>query len=266
MDLRTYQSTLIEVLQGGPSAELQHQLAVTDPVSQSESATRMAVYQNNYAHSLTEALKATFPVMLRLIGDGLFSTVAIKYVKLNPPVSASLLNYGESFIDFLAKQPACKDLHYLEDVGHIEWLYLQCFHGDNIDCINMNHLLEEDENALPSVSFDWHPNCYLLSSDYPALTIWESNLDDEVTELDLSDVEPTRLLMYRDQALNVVPMQLHPIAYLFCDELQHGKTIASAWDNLQGQLDDPLPEEELYQLLAFLLQLPIFTGLTINRG
>jgi hypothetical protein len=265
MQLSNYQAELFETLKGVENISLQDQVTILGSDTR-EAQVRLAVYQNNYAHSLTEALKATYPVILRLIGEDLFTALALDYVKQSPPTTASLLEYGEDFINHVVSHPACKELHYLVDVGQIEWCYLQCFHGPDLQSINMHHLLAHDEDDLAQLSFSWHPNCYLLSSDYPSLTIWEANLEEEVEEINLSEAEPSRLLLYRNDELQVVPMQLHPFAYNFCQSLADGQTISMAWQTIQAQLDTPLPEEELYQLLSFLLQLPVFTDITLNRG
>lgn len=192
--------------------------------------------------------------------------MAIDYVKSTPPEKASLLTYGKSFIDFLAEHPQCGSLPYLADIARIEWLYIQCFYGPDDEPINMNHLLEVDEDQLAQVTFTQHPNCYLLNSEYPVLEIWQANLEDEVQAIDLDECEPSQLLMYRDEDLNVVPVHLQPLAYEFIQLLFGQYSIESAWQLLLRRTNNTLEEDELYALLSYFLQLPTFTNLTVNRG
>ena len=62
---------------------------------------RFAVYRNNVAAGLIDALAQRFPVVRRLVGDAFFEAMARGYVVTCPPASPIMLLYGESFPDFV---------------------------------------------------------------------------------------------------------------------------------------------------------------------
>ncbi|HET7341829.1 MAG TPA: DNA-binding domain-containing protein, partial [Methylomirabilota bacterium] len=82
---------------------------------------RVAVYRHHVLTSLTAALATTFPVVARLVDPRFFAWAADAYVRAQPPRGPCLAEYGDTFPDFLAAFPACRDLVYLPDVARLEW-------------------------------------------------------------------------------------------------------------------------------------------------
>lgn len=263
--LANYQEQFFSSLVNQPSADLLAQVATQSEHASDEATLRMAVYQNNYAHSLREALKDSYPVVLRLIGEDFFHVLAMEFIQSHPPKQASLQSYGLEFIPFVSNHKQCQQLPFLADVAHIEYLYIQCFHGPEQEAINLNHLLVEEEDDLPHVAFTAHPNVYLVSSDYPSLDIWYANLEDEVTEINLDECLPSRILIYRNDELQVETVQLNNIAYSFCHHLMMGQSISEAWANLRDVVGHPLDDDDLNGMLTYFLGLGVFTGLSIEQ-
>jgi len=230
-----------------------------------ESAQRMSVYRNNVIHSLSQAISDSYPVVLRLIGADLFNALAIEYVRKSLPSEASLLNYAADFADFLADHPSCQTLPFLADVARIEYLYIQCFHGSDATAITMSDLFNLEQDKLPQVIFKKHPNVFLFNTDQPALEIWTENLKDEVERIDLSIANQTYLLLYREQ-YQVVPMQLTASCFYFCQALMLGLCIEDAWNQAVKNSPEELADDEIYDLLGFLLQRPLFTQLFTQQS
>ena len=67
-------------------------------------------------------------------------------------------------------------------------------------------------------------------------------------------------MMYREEQ-QVVPMQLTPLAYYFLAALTEGKTIAAAWIEAQKMANQTADDDEVSDLLAFLIQKPVFSAL-----
>ena len=86
-----------------------------------ESESRLSIYRNNTIATLTGALKATFPVVCRLVDDRFFDYAAHAFIQHNLPASPCLVEYGGDFPTFLAGFPAAADLDYLPDVARLEW-------------------------------------------------------------------------------------------------------------------------------------------------
>jgi hypothetical protein len=86
-----------------------------------DSESRLSIYRNNTIATLTGALKATFPVVCRLVDDRFFDYAAHAFIQHNLPASPCLVEYGGDFPTFLAGFPAAADLDYLPDVARLEW-------------------------------------------------------------------------------------------------------------------------------------------------
>lgn len=76
---------------------------------------RLQIYIDAYRQRLIDCLKADYPGLLRLLGDGLFDLLAEAYIRGQPSHSPSLYDLGAGFPHFLrhtqqgqARQPALR--------------------------------------------------------------------------------------------------------------------------------------------------------------
>jgi hypothetical protein len=86
-----------------------------------EPEARLSIYRNNMLVTLTEVLKATFPVVCRLVDDRFFEYAANAFIQRHLPASPCLVEYGGDFPDFLAGFPPAACLAYLSDTARLEW-------------------------------------------------------------------------------------------------------------------------------------------------
>ncbi len=140
------------------------------------------VYRNNVFHSLTVALKETFPAVLRLVGDDFFNYAAHEYILAQPPTQAALRDFGRKFPQFLVQFEPSRHLAYLPDVAKVELAWLDAYHADDRDALDLSALASVPEDRLESVVFRLHPSVSLMSSKYPAHAIWRTNRDDDVVQ------------------------------------------------------------------------------------
>ena len=94
-----------------------------------EAERRFAVYRNNVASSLTEALARRYPVIQRLVGAEFFAAMARVYAEVRRPRSPVLLEWGDSFPDFLAGFPPLEAYPYMADVAAVEFARGVAFHA-----------------------------------------------------------------------------------------------------------------------------------------
>lgn len=64
--------------------------------------TRMQIYANGYVLRLLDCLRADYPMLLKVMGDPLFTFFAKAYVWRHPSTSPSLYDLGAGFAAFLA--------------------------------------------------------------------------------------------------------------------------------------------------------------------
>ena len=101
-------------LRGGP---LPPGVTARDP---SQAERRFAVYRNNVAVGLTEALRAGFPVVEKLVGATFFAAMVGIFLRNNPPQSRIMMLYGDRLPQFVADFPPLAAYPYLADVARIE--------------------------------------------------------------------------------------------------------------------------------------------------
>lgn len=85
----------------------------------------LAVYQNNYRAQLVGCLQASYPNVLRWIGDEAFHQASIAHVDAHPPQGWTLDSYGKDFAATLREMfPRNPDL---QELAWIEWALSEAF-------------------------------------------------------------------------------------------------------------------------------------------
>lgn len=138
-------------------------------------ARRFAIYRNNVALGLIEALAANFPVLERLLGAEAFREMARAFVRAHPPGSRILHEYGADLAGFLADFEPFRALPYLPDVARVERAWLDAFHAPDARILDGAALAAVAPDELPSLRLASHPAARMIRSTFPVGTIWEAN-------------------------------------------------------------------------------------------
>lgn len=192
------------------------------------------VYRNNVAVSLTEALQAAFPVVLRLVGEAFFKAAAKAYVAQQPPRSPVLLLYGEGFGDFLDNGfPPAREVPYLGDVARLEWARLYAYHAADAPVLEISRLAEIPEAALGDLRFALHPSVRLIRSRWPVVSLWAASSGRGSAEaVDMTAAQEAAVVR---PALEVDLRLLPPGGHGFIDALMTGATLAEAAERASQQ-------------------------------
>ena len=162
--------------------EFAHALLTDGQAAPSFRTQAFAVYRNTAARGVVEALRASYPTVDMLVGEVMFTEVALDYRRENAPAGPVLSDYGADFAAFLACQPWTSELRYLADVARLDWLWLQTF-------------LASDNTATPPslggrTSIALHPATRFAWLATPAMSIWQAHRDPwALTELDPDWIE-----------------------------------------------------------------------------
>lgn len=143
----------------------------------------LQIYRNNVFESLSAALKAVYPVIERLVGEGFFRFAADGYIHLHPPHSGNLHDFGMHYADFLAGFTPAAGLPYLPDVARLEWAWHEAFHAADAVPFDARRLAEVPVERQGNLRFVLHPSVRLLDSIYPVLSIWRANQDHAPEEI-----------------------------------------------------------------------------------
>lgn len=153
-------------LRGGP---LPPGLIARDPA---EVDRRFAVYRNNVAVSLSQALVARFPVIRRLVGEAFFAALARHYAETDRPRSPVLAEWGDGFGGFLDQFPPVSAYPYLGDVARIEYARGRAFHAADASPVDPSVFAAADPDRVRLVL---HASVTVLELCHPAVSIWARN-------------------------------------------------------------------------------------------
>lgn len=141
-------------------------------------AARLGIYHNHVFTTLTNALKAMFPVICRLVDERFFAYAAHEYIRDNPPRVRCLFEYGASFADFLGAFPPCRGLPYLPDVARLEWAMNEALHAADAPPFEPGGLAVVPAGDTPNLILRLDPALRLLASPWPVDDIWAANQAD----------------------------------------------------------------------------------------
>ena len=145
--LRRLQAEFAGALLRGDGAQFARHLA-----GDGESAQhRLAVYRHAILANRRGALRAAYPVVERLVGEGFFAEAALRHGEESPPGCADLNRYGASFPAFLAAYPHAAPMPWLADVARLEWAWhesLMAAETPGLDFAQLALVPEERQPAL----------------------------------------------------------------------------------------------------------------------
>lgn len=230
--------------------------AVSDGKIQKISA--LNIYKNNYKQLMVQNLSNIFPTVKKLVGTDFFAQMVINYSLLHPPRTGILLNYGDSFPEYISMLPNLQELPYLSEVALLDWLINLCHHSkaNEVNLKNIYNTLVERQD-FDQVYFKLLDNVYLLHSVYAVDLIYEfcKKQDYKNTEqLDYS-VREANVIVYKN-ANEVNVQNVTDIAFQFLQLVKAEKTFAETLEILLECQD----EQVVINDLKTIFNLPIFAG------
>ena len=227
-----------DVFSGGGTgfgAQLKHHVMSGD--------RRLQIYRNNSYTGFTNALRTTYPVVERLVGEGFFRYAAHHYITCYPSTVGDLHEFGALFPEFLRTFKAAAELVYLPDVASLEWAYEEVYYAAGHALLDPQALAVVPPERYGELHFTLNPASRLLASDYPILRIWQVNQTDyeEDQTVALSD-GGVRLLLLRNSNLDVEIQPLAEGEFALLQALAEGCDFAGACEQalaVQADVDVP---------------------------
>jgi hypothetical protein len=136
---------------------------------------RLAIYRHHVFTTLTEVLKAVYPVVCRLVDERFFAYAADQYIRQQPPTGPCLFEYGAAFPRFLADFPPCHTLIYLPDVARLEWAMHVAWHAEEVPPVDPQRLRGRTPDELAGLTLALTPSVSYVRSLWPIERIWHAN-------------------------------------------------------------------------------------------
>lgn len=207
---------------------------------------RFAVYRNNVAVSLTEALISGFPACYSVLGDEMFRGMAGAFLRDCPPVSPVMARFGAALPDFLGTAPQLVKMRWIADLARLEYALRDSYHA--ADCVGLSagDLAGVPPEALGTMTFALAPSARLVRSDWPVFSIRRRALDPSAPQ-----AQPGRedVLILRAE-YDPMPHLLSPGDADFVAALGAGQTLEAAAE--AGQTETP--DHDPTPILTLLMQ------------
>lgn len=227
----------------------------------SDPRTRFAVYRNNVAVSLIDALADTFPVVQELVGEEFFRAMARVFVQAHPPRSRVMAYYGETFADFVASFAPAAAVPYLADVARLEMARVRAYHAADVAPLDPEalHGALADPQQLMRLRLVLHPGVQVIGSSFAVFSLWAAHQGTGC----LSNVDPDlaqTALVFRN-GLEVDTLELSVGAGVFISALQRGESLAEAAAIASGAQ----PDFDLVNTIALLIRCQLMTHMTTGN-
>jgi hypothetical protein len=138
---------------------------------------RFAVYRNNVASGLANALATRFPVVKQLVGDEFFRAMAHVYATAELPRSPIMLYYGETFPAFIDDFAPARPVPYLGDIARVEMARGRAYHAADATPLDPAAFAALSPDQLIETAVRLHPSLSIITSSHPIYSIWHMNRD-----------------------------------------------------------------------------------------
>jgi hypothetical protein len=199
-------------------------------------AARIAVYRNTVQRSLVEVLAAAFPVVRRIVGAGVFTDLAARFVTAAPPRAPHLSAYGAAFPAFIAGNLARHGLAYLADVARLEWARGESYFAADVAALTPAAIAAIAPDTLEGTVLKLHPATRLIRSAAPVHRIWQVN-QAEITDVPAVDMAIAENVLISRAGFRVSLRLIGDGDAGFIAAIASGETLSEALD--RASAEDP---------------------------
>lgn len=190
---------------------------------------RFAVYRNNVTVSLIEALSAAFPRVLTMVGEDFFREMARQFVRVTPPSSPLIMEYGYEYPDFIAAFEPAKTVPFLSDIAHLDRAWLDSFHEGDASLLNANKFAGIGEDELAGAVFVPQPSFRVVKSQFPLVTLWNAAKSGTPPVLANTPAPEWALVVRPEYEVDVISVSAAEGGFFF--DLQSGANLGQAAEN-----------------------------------
>jgi hypothetical protein len=135
---------------------------------------RFAVYRNNVAVALTDALAASFPAIQALVGEAFFRAMAGIFLRRHPPRTPVLADWGDAMPGFLETFQPLADYPYLPDVARLELAIRQSYHAADGLPVAPEAFAKIPPDQLGDLRLTLAPSLRVVPSRWPLFDLWRA--------------------------------------------------------------------------------------------
>ena len=179
-------------------------------------SARVQVYRNNTRETFLSVLRATFPVLERLVGENYFRQMAFDYRERFPSPSGNVHHVGEQLPTYLARRYDGSEYSYFPDVARLEWAYQEVMVAAGHPPLDLQRLQQVAPDDYARLIFKLHPAVRLVASRFPVWSIWTTHqsASDAQEQIDLRQGGQQVLLLRTHDGVELRNIDLADFAFL----------------------------------------------------
>ena len=189
---------------------------------------RMSVYRNNVIRTLRDAIIATYPMTLKMLGADYMKKLARLYALDHKPSQADLNLYGENFPQFIANFKPLVKYPYLPDLAKLEWATNESYFAADDTALDPSGLAQQSAETQANLTLTLRSAVRLCNAPYKLDQI-QNLCANERTETKIENGSCI-ILIYRP-ALDVMTMPLQPYEYDFLKSFQQPQNLSKVLEN-----------------------------------
>jgi hypothetical protein len=221
---------------------------------------RFAVYRNNVAVGLSDALADGFPALRAILGEDEFRAMAAACLRLYPPKSPLMMEYGAELPAFLEAATQSADHPWLADLARLECALRASYHAADAPVLSPADLSTLPPEQLGGARFTLHPSVHQVRSDWPVASLWRAARTGQTSGLSTPDRRSENALIAR-QGFDPDVHLLLPGDATFVDRLRQGATLETEAVAAQTSA----PDHDPTPILTLLMTTDCLTGVEIDH-
>jgi len=199
------------------------------PIVGAKFAHRVEAHRGNFHMSARSAIVSAYPVVERLVGEEYMQGLAAAYVKVHPPIVASLTSYGNEFPAFLRGfAPVQNELPWLPAVADLDRVWFDVYEAPDDPVLTSAELIGTSPAMLPMLAPGLVAAAQLMRFKICAYSVWRTNkADAKVAEIAITSDAEWALLWRNDNQMHHT--KLAQAEYVFLNNVQAGQSFAQAY-------------------------------------
>ena len=167
----------------------------------------LQLYRNNFVIGVSEALAATYPHTLALVGEDFFNSVAREFILQQPPQENNIISYGDGFSAYLHTLPQLQSLPYIAEMARFEWLLEQTtnLYQENKQ-LDIERLAAVPEQQFAAIRLQLPSQVSLFHSEQNIQRLYQMMVNNSIQETDLNQACYMALKKHADFRIELIPL------------------------------------------------------------
>ncbi len=148
----------------------------------------LSVYRNTVAKGCADTMVSLFPAVERVVGADWLREAAVRHAAQQPPRRPVMIDYGDTFADWLASFPPAADMPYLPGLARLDRLWTEAHLAVDADPLDAGAFVGLTAEDFDRLAAGLHPSLRLARFEDGTPGLWRvlREPEDVPAELELA--------------------------------------------------------------------------------